>query len=167
MWLVSRTIHYHDTPLTPGEVKEKMEEAIDDLDSRLKIDGIVIIRKKIDKGGDYSEVGNPILLFTFVLFFFWKESVTISKLSSFRYQAGSQWSQCWNHKVLGGYVLSLASNWYRLIPAGSRGSCTVFGVILGTHWTPSLLLLHQLGLVFYCEVFWCLYCWEGFISRIV
>jgi len=49
------TIHYHDTPLTPGEVKEKMEEAIDDLDSRLKIDGIVIIRKKIDKGGDYSE----------------------------------------------------------------------------------------------------------------
>lgn len=32
-----------------------MEEAIDDLDSRLKIDGIVIIRKKIDKGGDYSE----------------------------------------------------------------------------------------------------------------
>ena len=34
-----------------------MEEAIDDLDSRLKIDGIVIIRKKIDKGGDYSEVG--------------------------------------------------------------------------------------------------------------
>ena len=37
-----------------------MEEAIDDLDSRLKIDGIVIIRKKIDKGGDYSEVGNQI-----------------------------------------------------------------------------------------------------------
>ena len=61
MYLILRTIHYHDIPLTPCEVKEKMEEAIDDLDSRLKIEDIVIIRKKIDKGGDYSQVENKCL----------------------------------------------------------------------------------------------------------
>jgi len=49
------TIFYHNTPLTPGEVKEIMEDAIDDLDSTLNMEDIVIIRKKIDKGGDYSE----------------------------------------------------------------------------------------------------------------
>jgi len=49
------TILYDDIALTPGEVREKMEEAISDLDSKIRMDDIVIIRKKIDKGGDYSE----------------------------------------------------------------------------------------------------------------
>ena len=62
MYLVSRSVHYDDIPLTPGEVKEKMEEAIDDLDSMLEIDDIVIIRKKIDKGGDYAEVEKQIFV---------------------------------------------------------------------------------------------------------
>ena len=62
IYFVLRTIHYDDIPLTPGEVKEKMEEAIDDLDSMLEIDEIVIIRKKIDKGGDYAEVEKQIFV---------------------------------------------------------------------------------------------------------
>ena len=53
--MVSRTIFYHNTPLTPGEVKEMMEDAMENLDSPLKMEDMVIIRKKIDKGGDYSE----------------------------------------------------------------------------------------------------------------
>ena len=55
MEFFSRTIFYHNTPLTPGEVKEMMEDAMENLDSPLKMEDMVIIRKKIDKGGDYSE----------------------------------------------------------------------------------------------------------------
>ena len=41
--------------MTLEEVKERLDEVMDDSNLQLDED-IVIIRKKIDKGGDYSEV---------------------------------------------------------------------------------------------------------------
>ena len=49
------TIRYRGMPMTLEEVKERLDEVMDDSNLQLDED-IVIIRKKIDKGGDYSEV---------------------------------------------------------------------------------------------------------------